>query len=95
MLVHWATAFFNVDVLDPLDLWPHLKNLKQDEAKDLFLLMELCLTCPYVNSVCESLISYLRMVKTDWRNRLNESNLTDLLRIKVTGPNLKKVNENF
>ena len=46
MLVHWATAFFNVDVPDPLDLWPRLKNLKQDEAKDLFLLIELCLTCP-------------------------------------------------
>ncbi len=95
MLVHWATAFFNVDVLDPLDLWPRMKNLKQDEAKDLFLLIELCLTCPYGNSVCESFISYLRVVKTDWRNRLNESNLTDLLRIKVTGPNLKEFNEEF
>ena len=30
MLVHCATAFFNVVVLDPLDLWPRLKNLKQD-----------------------------------------------------------------
>ena len=95
MLVHWATAFFNVDVLDPLDLWPHLKNLKQDEAKDLFLLIELCITCPYRHSVCESFISYLRVVKTDWRNRLNESNLTDLLRIKVTGHNLKEFNEKF
>jgi hypothetical protein len=99
MLVHWATAFFNVDVLDPLDLWEHMKNLKQDEAKDLFLLIELCLTCPYENSVCESFISYLHVVKTDWRNRLNESNLTDLLRIKETGPNLKpnlkEFNEEF
>ena len=95
MLVHWATAFFNGDVLDPLDLWPRSKNLKQDEAKDLFLLIELCLTCPYGNSVCESFISYWRVVKTDWRNRLNESNLTDLLRIKVTGPNIKEFNEKF
>ena len=31
----------------------------------------------------------------DWRNRLNESNLTDLLRIKVTGPNLKEFNKKF
>jgi imidazole glycerol phosphate synthase subunit HisF len=34
-------------------------------------------------------------VKTDWRNRLNELNLTDLLRIKVTGPNIKEFNEEF
>lgn len=53
MLVHWATSFFNVAVIDPLDLWPRLKNLKQDDAKELFILIELCLTCPYGNSVCD------------------------------------------
>ena len=33
-------------------------------------------------------MSYLRVVKSGWRNRLNERNLTDLLRNKVTGPTL-------
>ena len=89
MLVQWATSFFNVAAIDLMELWPRLKNLKQNDAKDLFILIELCLTCPYGNAVCESFISYLRVVKTDWRNRLNESNLTDLLRIKVTGPSLR------
>lgn len=78
-----------------MELWPRLKNLKQNDANELFTLIELCLTCPYGNAVCESFISYLRVVKTDWRNRLNESNLTDLLRIKVTGPSLKVFNEEY
>ena len=95
MLVQWATSFFNIAAIDPMELWPRLKNLKQSDAKDLFILIELCLTCPYGNAVCGSFISYLRMVKTDWRNRLNESNLADLLRIKVTGPSLKVLNEEY
>ena len=37
----------------------------------------------------------MRAVKTDWQNRLNESNLTDLLRIKVTGPTLHGFKEEF
>ena len=31
----------------------------------------------------------MRIVKTDWRNSLFESNLTLLVRIKVSGPTLK------
>ena len=95
MLVSWATSYFNVSAIDPLELWPRLRSLKQEDAKELFTLIELCLTCPYGNVLCEQFISYLRAVKTDWRNRLNESNLTDLLRIKVTGPTLYGFNEEF
>lgn len=95
MLVDWTTSLFSVADVDPLVLWSRIKKLKQNDAKELLILIELCLTCPYGNSVCESFISYLRVVKTDWRNRLNEANLTDLLRIKVTGPNIKIFNEEF
>ena len=33
------------------------------------------------------------VVKTDWRNRLNEESLEDNLRIHVAGPNLTKFSE--
>lgn len=72
-----------------------MKKVKQDEAKELWSVIELCLCCPYGNAVCESFISYLRVVKTDWRNRLNESNLSDLLRIKVTGPTPTAFHDTF
>ena len=32
----------------------------------------------------------MKIVKTDWRSRLNEKNLSDLLRIRVEGPGLSQ-----
>ena len=37
----------------------------------------------------------MKIVKTDWRSKLNESNLESLLRIKVEGPSLKGFAEKF
>ena len=48
-----------------------------------------------MHAVCESFISYLRVVKSGWRNRLNERNFTDLMRNKVTGPTLHVFRERF
>jgi hypothetical protein len=48
-----------------------------------------------MHAVCESFISYLRVVKSGWRNKLNERNLTDLMRNKVTGPTLHVFRERF
>ena len=67
MLVQWATAYFNVAVIDSMDLWPRLRKIKLEDARELWVLIELCFCCPYGNAVCESFISYLRVVKTDWR----------------------------
>ena len=95
MLVQWTTTYFEVEVINPMDLWPRLRKVKQDEPKELWSLLELCLCCPYGNAVCESFISCLRIVKTDWHYRLNEYNLSNLLRIKVTGPTLTAFHESF
>ena len=95
LLLQWATTYFDVIAIDPMDLWARMHQIKLDETPELWALIELCLDCIYGNSVCESFISYLRVVKTEWRNRLNESNLTDLMRIKVTGPALRGFSEQF
>ena len=50
---------------------------------------------PCSNAVLERFFSQMRVVKTDWRNRLNEENLTNLLRIKVTGPSLKEFHNTY
>ena len=39
MLVSWATSYFNVSAIDPLELWPRLRSLKQEDAKELFILI--------------------------------------------------------
>ena len=94
-LVQHTTSNFDVPVIQPMDLWPRLHKLKQEDAPELWALIELCLCCPYGNAVCESFISYLRIVKTDWHNRLNEGNLSDLMRIKVMGPPLHDFREKY
>ena len=58
MLVQWA--YFNVAVIDSMDLWPRLWKIKLEDARELWVLIELCFCCPYGNAVCESFISYLR-----------------------------------
>ena len=37
-----------------------------------------------------SFFNYLKIVKADWRSRLNKRNIESLLRIKVEGPDLKE-----
>ena len=41
----------------------------------------------------ERFFNYLKIVKTDWRSRLNERNIESLLHIKVEGPDLKEFAE--
>ena len=36
----------------------------------------------------------MHVVKTDWRNRLNEENLTHLLRVKVDGTTIEEFHVN-
>ena len=55
----------------------------------------LCMCSPCSNAALERFFSYMRVVKTDWRNRLNEENLTHLLRIKVAGPPLREFHDTY
>ena len=61
----------------------------------VLLLAEICLCAPYSNATLERFFSQMKVVKTDWRNRLNEKNLTNLLYLKVDGPSLKDFNEKY
>lgn len=91
-LVRYATTYFNVDIDDPLAVWSKLyeiSKLSTSRWNNIFKLIELCLCTPYSNASLERFFSHLGVVKNDWRNRMNEENLTDLLRIKVVGLSLE------
>ena len=90
--MRYATIYFNVDIHDPLAVWSKLykiSKLSTSHWNNIFKLIGLCLCTPYSNASLERFFSYLGIVNNDWRNRLNEENLTDLLRIKVVGPSLE------
>ena len=50
---------------------------------------------PCSNAVLERFFSQMRIIKTDWRNRLSGVNLTSLSRIRLAGPSLKSFHDNY
>ena len=81
---------YNHLIYTPLKMWQLLNPFKNERGwNNIFLIAELCFCVPCSNASLERFFSQMRTVKTDWRNSLSESNLTSLLRIKVSGPTLK------
>jgi hypothetical protein len=72
--------------MEPLQLWPTLKQIKGESYPELFSVIELCLCAPFSNATLERFFSHMAVVKNDWRNRLGEEALEDNLRIHISGP---------
>ena len=83
----YAMKNYNHLIYTPLKMWQLLNPFKNERGwNNIFLIAELCFCAPCSNASLERFFSQMRIVKTDWRNSLSESNLTSLLRIKVSGP---------
>ena len=92
----YAMKHYNHLIYSPLKMWQLLNPLKQERGwNNIFLIAELCFCAPSSNASLERFFSLMRIVKTDWRNSLSESNLTSLLRIKVAGSTLKEFIEKY
>ena len=77
-------------------MWQYLYQLWDDKDwRNIFTLIELCMCSPCSNAALERFFSQMRVVKIDWRNRLNEENLTHLLRIKDAGPPLREFHDTY
>ena len=63
--------------------------------KNILLLTELCLCTPYSHATIEDLFSYMKVVETDWQNRLNDESLESILRIKVSGPSMSLFHDEY
>ena len=95
-IIIYSLNYLNPHAVQPREFWKHLYQIKVNKSwEKIILLIELCLCAPYSNASLERFFSQMRLVKTDWRNRLNEENLTHLLRIKVEGPTFKEFHENI
>ena len=53
-------------------------------------LVELLLVFPVSNATVERGFSAMKRIKSDWRNRLNEETLDNLMRISIDGPPLSR-----
>ena len=89
-LVMYAMKNYNHLIYTPLKMWQLLNPFKNERGwNNIFLIAELCFCVPCSNDSLERFFSQMKIVKTCWRNSLSESNLTSLVRIKVSGPNEK------
>ena len=89
-LVMYAMKNYHHLIYTPLKMWQLLNPFKNERRwNNIFLIAELCFCAPCSNASLERFFSQMRIVKTDWRNSLSESNLTSLLQIKLSGPTLK------
>ena len=90
LVVSHAIKHFNTQIHPPLVLWQYLYGIRESKSwLNIFGVIEICMCAPCSNATLERFFSQLRVVKSVWRNRLSEENLTHLLRIKVTGPSLE------
>ena len=80
----------------PYKLWQFLFPMR--ETRDwcnIFTIIELCICTPCSNAEFERFFNQMWVMKTDWCNRLPEVNLTWMLSIKVAGPSLKSILDNY
>ena len=54
---------------------------------NILILLELGSICPFGNAVTERLFSLMKIVKSRLRNRLGQSTLDQLFRVKIESPN--------
>lgn len=62
------------------------------DAEHILLLVDLLLTIPAHSAECERGFSLLKTIKTDWRNKLTDEAVTDLMRITLESADIKSFN---
>ena len=55
--------------------WQYINECYRDDHPNILSLVDLCLTLPASSAKCERGFSLMKVVKTDWRNKLKSSTL--------------------
>ena len=72
--------------------WEDINNEFGETAGVFLLLVDLLLSIPAHSVECERGFSLQKVVKTDWRNRLTDDAVTDLMRISLDSADIKQFN---
>jgi hypothetical protein len=72
--------------------WEQINNEFGEAAGVFLLLVDLLLSIPAHSVECERGFSLLKVIKTDWRNRLTDDAVTDLMRISLDSADIKEFN---
>ena len=63
-----------------------------EECKNVFHIFEVLLVTPFTNAKVERVFSHMNKIKTDWRNRLKQKRLDNLIMISEGGRSLEDFN---
>ena len=75
-VVEYANQCYEVSLLEALKMWSILHKSISLRFPNIFRFVELYLYAPYSNATVERFFNYFKIVKTDWRSRLNERNIS-------------------
>ena len=78
--------YHNLVSVRKYELWSTLLTKLKNKYPNLATLVELLLVFPVSNATVERGFSAMKRIKSDWRNRLNEETLENLMRISIEGP---------
>ena len=66
-----------------------LEEDRQQDFKNIFMLMEIIFVLPLSTASCERGFSAMKRVKSDWRSKLTTATLSKLIYISVEGPDIE------
>ena len=93
-VIEYENQYYEVSLFEPLKMQNMLHKSISLCFPNIFHFVELCLCTPYSNTTVGCFFNYLKIVKTDWRSRLNDRNIESLLCIKVEVPEQGVCREN-
>ena len=68
--------------------WDSVNQRFSEECGNLLHLIDLVLSLPATSSDAERGFSQMKLVKTDWRSKLTDDHLTDLMTVQLEGEDL-------
>ena len=77
-----------------LPMWQRVLHEYEEhlELSNVLALLQIVLSIPVQTSTLECGFSLMKQIKTDWRNRLSSQTLSQLMMIKLDGPDLNHFN---
>ena len=96
-IVRYGLKYFNMVSVDRLEFSGKILSLEDEHPhwRLALLVVEICICAPYSRATLERPFSQMNLIKTLLRNRLNNTSLNAILRIRISGTSLQQFHDNF
>ena len=74
-LVEYANQYYDVKKYNASNVWSILYQYVIKTFPHIFLMIELCLSSPFLNEIMGRLFSFMELVKNSWCRKLSQENI--------------------